>query len=154
MGDTIIGCVDGSPLSLHALETGLALVDPAAPVLVVAIVPPLDPMLVTGTGMAGGTMSPEEFDRLEAGEQALGADTVATAAARLAPRQVTTRVLAGEPGPSLVALAEEIDARAIVLGSRGRGGFKRAVLGSVSDHVIRHAPCPVLVTGAAADESE
>ena len=34
-----------------------------------------------------------------------------------------------------------------MVGSRGRGGLKRAVLGSVSDHIVRNAPCPVLVTG-------
>jgi len=34
-----------------------------------------------------------------------------------------------------------------VVGSRGRGGLKRAVLGSVSDHLVRNAPCTVVVTG-------
>jgi nucleotide-binding universal stress UspA family protein len=31
------------------------------------------------------------------------------------------------------------------MGSRGRGGIKRALLGSVSDHVVRNAPCPVVI---------
>lgn len=38
---------------------------------------------------------------------------------------------------------------AIVIGTRGRGGIKRALLGSVSDYVVRNAPCPVVVTTAA-----
>lgn len=40
---------------------------------------------------------------------------------------------------------EEIEAGLIVLGSRGRGGLRRALMGSVSDSVVRHAHCPVLV---------
>jgi nucleotide-binding universal stress UspA family protein len=39
-----------------------------------------------------------------------------------------------------------VDAVAIVVGSRGRGGLKRAFLGSVSDYVVRNAPCSVVVT--------
>ena len=45
----------------------------------------------------------------------------------------------------IVNLAEEIEAGLVVLGSRGQGGVKRALLGSVSYSVIRHAHCPVLV---------
>ena len=46
---------------------------------------------------------------------------------------------------AIVHLAEEIDADLIVIGSRGFGGLKRALLGNVADSVIRHAHCPVLV---------
>src|SRR5215217_9049049 len=45
----------------------------------------------------------------------------------------------------IVNLAEEIRAGMIVVGSRGWGGIKRALMGSVSDSVVRHAHCPVLV---------
>jgi nucleotide-binding universal stress UspA family protein len=44
-----------------------------------------------------------------------------------------------------VRLAEEIAAGLIVLGSRGLGGIRRALMGSVSDAVVRHAHCPVVV---------
>jgi nucleotide-binding universal stress UspA family protein len=44
-----------------------------------------------------------------------------------------------------VALAEELGADLIVMGSRGLGGVRRALMGSVSDSVVRHAHCPVLV---------
>ena len=45
----------------------------------------------------------------------------------------------------IVRVAEEIGAGLIVIGSRGRGGVRRALMGSVSDSVVRHAHCPVLV---------
>jgi nucleotide-binding universal stress UspA family protein len=45
----------------------------------------------------------------------------------------------------VVALAEELGVGLIVMGSRGLGGVRRALMGSVSDSVMRHAHCPVLV---------
>ncbi len=45
----------------------------------------------------------------------------------------------------IVGLAKELEADLIVMGSRGRRGIRRAIEGSVSDAVIRYAPCPVLV---------
>ena len=54
----------------------------------------------------------------------------------------------GRPDEQIVALAEEIGAGLIVMGSRGLGGIGRALVGSVSDAVVRHAHCPVLVVRA------
>jgi nucleotide-binding universal stress UspA family protein len=51
----------------------------------------------------------------------------------------------GNADQEIVALAEEIGSGLIVMGARGRGGIRRAVMGSVSDSVVRHAHCPVLV---------
>lgn len=51
----------------------------------------------------------------------------------------------GEVDLEIVALAEELQAGLIVIGSRGLGGVSRALMGSVSDSVVRHAHCPVLV---------
>lgn len=51
----------------------------------------------------------------------------------------------GRPDERIVAAAEEIGAGLIVMGSRGLGGVRRALLGSVSDSVVRHAHCPVMV---------
>jgi len=45
----------------------------------------------------------------------------------------------------IVALGEDLGVGLIVLGSRGHGGIRRALMGSVSDSVVRHAHCPVLV---------
>ena len=49
------------------------------------------------------------------------------------------------PSDDVVRVAEEIGAGLIVLGSRGLGGIRRALMGSVSDSVVRHAHCPVMV---------
>jgi nucleotide-binding universal stress UspA family protein len=51
----------------------------------------------------------------------------------------------GDPGGSIAAAAEAEGADLVVVGTRGRSGAGRMLLGSVSDHVVRHASCPVLV---------
>src|SRR5215210_207698 len=49
------------------------------------------------------------------------------------------------PDQGILAVGEDLGTGLIVLGSRGLGGVKRALMGSVSDSVVRHAHCPVLV---------
>ena len=51
----------------------------------------------------------------------------------------------GEPDREIVALSEGLRVGLIVMGSRGLGGVRRALMGSVSDSVVRHAHCPVMV---------
>lgn len=51
----------------------------------------------------------------------------------------------GDPGDMIVAAAQAERADMVVVGSHGRGAMGRLFLGSVSEHVVRHAPCPVLV---------
>jgi len=51
----------------------------------------------------------------------------------------------GDPGEAIVDAAEAEQADLIVLGTHGRRGLDRSIFGSVSDHVVRHAPCPVVV---------
>jgi nucleotide-binding universal stress UspA family protein len=51
----------------------------------------------------------------------------------------------GRAGEEVIVLAEETGADLIAIGSSGRGGVRRALMGSVSDSVVRHAHCPVLV---------
>jgi nucleotide-binding universal stress UspA family protein len=55
------------------------------------------------------------------------------------------RVEFGAPAKRLVAVAEEAGAELIVVGSRGRGALRAALLGSVSAELIGLSPCPVLV---------
>jgi nucleotide-binding universal stress UspA family protein len=57
-------------------------------------------------------------------------------------------MMGGRPAQQIVELAEEIGAGLIAMGSRGLGGIERALMGSVSDSVVRHASCPVLVVRA------
>jgi nucleotide-binding universal stress UspA family protein len=59
--------------------------------------------------------------------------------------QVSFLVWDGDPGDMIVAAAQAEDADMVVVGSHGRGAMGRLFLGSVSEHVVRHAPCPVLV---------
>jgi nucleotide-binding universal stress UspA family protein len=60
-------------------------------------------------------------------------------------RVVESHLLLGWPDAAIVWLAQEISAGLVVLGSRGLGGMRRALIGSVSDSVVRHAHCPVMV---------
>lgn len=66
--------------------------------------------------------------------------------------EVTERVMRGHPAQALVEASAE--AQILVVGSRGRGGFTGMLLGSVSQHVISHSQCPVVVMPhGAADEA-
>jgi nucleotide-binding universal stress UspA family protein len=58
---------------------------------------------------------------------------------------IGTHLRTGEPDKEIIRLSEEIDATMIVIGSRGLGAVRRALMGSVSDSVVKHAHCPVLV---------
>jgi nucleotide-binding universal stress UspA family protein len=58
---------------------------------------------------------------------------------------VHRRVLAGLPAERLADVADEEEAQLIVVGSRGRGAFKAAFLGSVSSSLIGVARCPVVI---------
>jgi nucleotide-binding universal stress UspA family protein len=72
------------------------------------------------------------------------ADEAVARVAELAPAvECEAVVLEGQPAEALLGASEDADL--IVVGSRGLGGFKRLVLGSISDQVVHHAHCPVLV---------
>ncbi len=73
-------------------------------------------------------------------------------------RDVTVETRIGYPADEIVAAAEELGSGLIVIGTHGRSGLKRLILGSVAEDVLRRAPCPVLtvreapeVTGEGAD---
>jgi nucleotide-binding universal stress UspA family protein len=108
-----------------------------------------DPMLVTGTGFAGGVTTPEDYAELHDAARDAAAGIIAATVEELGLTGAEQRVLTGSPGPALCELADEVDADAIVIGTRGSSGLRRAVMGSVSDHVVRRAPCPVVVTSPA-----
>ncbi len=64
---------------------------------------------------------------------------------------VTFLVWTGEPGESIVEAAESEDADIVLVGAHSRGALGRLLMGSVSEHVARHAPCPVLIVRAVPD---
>lgn len=93
--------------------------------------------------------------RLAAAESAVGGDAASTRALRaLAERlagwaekypdvTVVRRVVSGRPIVNLLAAAA--DAQLLLVGSRGRGAFAGVVLGSTSQALVYHAPCPLIV---------
>ena len=67
---------------------------------------------------------------------------------------VSFLVWTGDPGESIVAAAEAEGVDLVVVGTHGRGTIGRLLLGSVSDHVVRSAPCPVLVVRPASERTQ
>jgi nucleotide-binding universal stress UspA family protein len=92
-----------------------------------------------GSGRAATATSVSELDDKKA-EYLLAAIAVEE---QLGP--VERRVEFGVAGERLVRVAEEEEAALLVVGSRGRGAFKAALLGSVSSDAVAAAPCPVVV---------
>ncbi|NBW94468.1 MAG: universal stress protein, partial [Bacteroidetes bacterium] len=66
---------------------------------------------------------------------------------------VSWKTIKGHPAAALRQLAEEADIDLIVIGSHGRSGFDRAMVGSVSEKVLRSAHCPVMIVNTG-DETE
>jgi len=66
------------------------------------------------------------------------------AKARQRGLKARTVVRTGTPHQEIVALATDERADLVVIGTHGRSGLNRALLGSVADRVVRLAPCPVL----------
>jgi nucleotide-binding universal stress UspA family protein len=71
--------------------------------------------------------------------------------AKAAGADATFLVWDGDPGEAIVAAADSENADLIVVGSHGRSGVSRFLIGSVSDHVVRHAHCPVMVVRGKAE---
>jgi nucleotide-binding universal stress UspA family protein len=138
-------CTDGSDLAIAALRRGLAVVAPGERLVVATAVPLIHPVDVLGTGMAGGVVSAAEAQRADEASRRGGQDVLDETCRQLGLGGAETVVVDGDPGPALCDLAASSGAGVMVIGTRGRGGLRRAVLGSVSDHVVRNAPCPVVV---------
>ena len=152
MSSVIILCTDGSDLAIQAVSHGLSVLAPADTVMVVSVVDEIDLSLSQGvSGHASAVFTEDELHTKRAAVLAEGQDAVERTAAALSADNVETRVVEGSPGQVICDLAAQVDATAIVIGSRGRGGMKRALLGSVSDFVVRNAQCPVVVDRADAD---
>ena len=92
---------------------------------------------------------PAIYDDVDFGEQA--ETTIAETVAAVVGDSVTVthRVERGHPAAVLVAASEQ--ARLLVVGSHGHGGFAASLLGSVSQQCIHHAHCPVVVVRGETD---
>ena len=96
---------------------------------------------------AGQDRSPDESSRLA---QAEGQKIFAPMLAQLPQAvQISELTAIGGAAKAILGAAWEWSADLLVIGSHGRDGVMRAVLGSVAEAVIRHAACPVLVVRAA-----
>jgi nucleotide-binding universal stress UspA family protein len=107
-----------------------------ADLLVVSVIDPDE--LGRHAGRSGGRWD-EVRDRRQAAAQEL------VGRGRAMGIRVSFLVWTGDPGESIVSAAEAESADLVVVGTHGRGTIGRLLLGSVSDHVVRNAPCPVLV---------
>jgi nucleotide-binding universal stress UspA family protein len=74
--------------------------------------------------------------------------------ARAAGADATFLVWEGDAGEAIVAAADAECADLIVVGSHGRSGVTRFLIGSVSDFVVRHAHCPVMVVRGRAEAAK
>jgi|SRR6516164_6028758 nucleotide-binding universal stress UspA family protein len=132
---TILVATDFSPMSEHAFGFAGALArDYGARLVVVHVVRP--PAAVYAETAVFVT------------EPDFSAAREALAKLRTPGVDVDHRLLEGEPGSSIVELAREIKCDLIVMGTHGRGGIVRVLLGSVAEEVLRKAPCPVLTVKA------
>jgi nucleotide-binding universal stress UspA family protein len=102
-----------------------------------------------------GIYTPEMRTLIE-GQHKWAAESLSARAAALAVEGVTTRavVKAGVAWEEIVCLATEEHADMIVIGTQGRTGLERLILGSVAERVLRHAPCPVLTVRPDIDSKE
>jgi nucleotide-binding universal stress UspA family protein len=58
---------------------------------------------------------------------------------------ITQSIVQGRPADQIVKVAKELNIDLIIMGSRGIGGIKSMLLGSVADRVADHASCPVMI---------
>ena len=139
-GPRIVAGVDGSPSSLSALRWAIrqAALTSAA---VDAVIAWHYPAAAVGYGWAPS--GPDAgFDFRETAEKTLS-DAIASAVDPGSDVGVRPRVVEGNPAQVLLDASEDADL--LVVGSRGHGGFTGALLGSVSQHCVHHAHCPVVV---------
>lgn len=119
--------------------------DPLDIVLVSALDIPRPPL--TSAGRTARRLYGSAIAGLLADAQRAAEQVVKSLEARLAGRaaSVAARVVDGRPAPTIIQAAAAWNADLILTGSSGRGAVSRALLGSVSDEVVRSAACPVLV---------
>jgi nucleotide-binding universal stress UspA family protein len=137
----ILLAIDNSKSSQAAVRSVVARTwSPGTEVKVLNVVEP--PSLLLGREMTGYD---PEFEAVWKAlrEQAKAVVTKATDVLRKAGLSVTSAMEEGDPKSKIIDLAKEWNADLIVLGSHGRKGLDRFLMGSVSEAVVRHAHCSV-----------
>ena len=135
----ILLATDLAPASEAATRQAIELAaDLGAELLIVSVIDP------SVNGAAGGRV--ERMDQRRRARETAAQEVVLRG--RAAGVTIAFLVWEGEPGPSIVEAATSEQVDMIVVGSHGRGAVGRFLVGSVSDHVVRHASCPVLVVRA------
>jgi nucleotide-binding universal stress UspA family protein len=141
--DTIMLATDLSPASQSATEAALELATTfGARLLAVSVIDP-------GSLRLPGGHFRVRIDQVRAERERYA--QVLVARGRATGVTVDFLVWEGDPGESIVDAAVSEGAGMIIVGSHGRGTVGRFLIGSVSDHVVRHAPCPVLVVRSGTD---
>jgi nucleotide-binding universal stress UspA family protein len=104
-------------------------------------------LYVVPTQYAVGEYGGIDYASLEADMRATGDQQLATMAVDEVRGQVRadTVVRAGSPMAEIIEAAKSLSADVIVISTHGHTGLKHVLLGSVAEHVVRRAPCPVLV---------
>lgn len=141
--------IDGSSASHMALQTAINLAKPAAAsISVVTILEPLrdyypELILPTGDWVSWQAHPNPELEKatLEKGRSLL---QEAENTCKNSGVACETKLEFGSPRELICKLAGN-DVDILVIGSRGLGSLERLMLGSVSDFIVHHAPCPVLV---------
>jgi nucleotide-binding universal stress UspA family protein len=132
----ILISVDSSPIAAHAADVGVELARSLS--AEVAFVHAIEPLMSPETGI-----SPAQLEALAERDGKLLIDGFSQRASLQPPPLTFTQI--GKPADVIIKAASDWAADVIVLGSHGRGGVTRALIGSVAEDVLRHAPCPVFV---------
>ena len=131
--------IDFSNCSKKALQYALPLArEHQAAITLLYVVPP-----AYGAGEYGGI----DYAQLEAGMKQDGERELAKLAVDEVRGEISTDTLVriGSPAREVVETARSLPADLIVISTHGRTGLKHVLLGSVTEHVVQRAPCPVLV---------
>ncbi|WP_227353582.1 universal stress protein [Haladaptatus salinisoli] len=140
MSKRILVPIDGSEQSEKALEYVLTEF-PDGDITVINVIDPIDVGYTSTVGMPG--YSEEWYEESKESAEALFEDAQETAAEYGATLSTTTEL--GRPAQAIVEYAEENDFDQIIMGSHGRSGVSRILLGSVAETVVRRSPMPVTV---------
>ncbi|MDB6053549.1 MAG: uspa protein [Verrucomicrobiales bacterium] len=133
--------LDMSPESIKALKYAVPFAEQFGAKLRTLFVVELSPLVsITGMDYVGLTISEQEIVKRVMTRLAAIVDLHHTE--KLA---IEAEVRTGKPVDEIVRYAAETDTDLIVLSTHGHSGMKRMMLGSVTEKVVRHAPCPVLV---------